>query len=213
VPGRWAYNILYRVGAARLSRGWDKGPGPEVVELAVSGRLSPALVTPPRVVDLGCGTGANVNYLAERGFEAVGVDFSTVAIERARANAEKKGLSDRTTFVVGDVTAERIDGVEGPFGIAIVYNTLQDLLGEDRVAVASLVRALTVPGSLVVLWCWYGEPSELPLFTFNGPSRLMPFVVSSKDVDELFGRHFSIERLPDPRPETGKACFLMRRER
>jgi len=41
----------------------------------------------------------------------------------------------------------------------------------------------------------------------------MPFVVSPQDVDELFGEHFSIERLTDPRPETGKACFLMRRER
>jgi hypothetical protein len=37
-------------------------------------------------------------------------------------------------------------------------------------------------------------------------------VVSPKDVDELFGRHFSIERLPKPEQRTGKACFLMTRE-
>jgi SAM-dependent methyltransferase len=203
--------VLYRIGAARLSRGWDKGPGPEVVELVESGRISPRVVSPARVVDLGCGTGANVHYLAERGFEAVGVDFSAVAIQRARESAEQRGIGDRTGFVVGDVTAERIEGVDGPFGLALIYNTLQDLLGKDRRALAALVETLTVPGSLVVLWCWYGSPSDLPLFTFNGPSRLMPFVVSPNDVDDLFGEHFSIERLPKPEPKTGKACFVMKR--
>jgi SAM-dependent methyltransferase len=203
--------VLYRVGAARLSRGWDKGPAPEIVELAESGRISPGAVSPARVVDLGCGTGANVLYLAERGFEAVGVDFSGVAIQRGRRAAGQRGLADRTKLVVGDVTANPIDGVVGPFGLVIIYNTLQDLLGDDRRALASQVETLTIPGSLVVLWCWYGSPSDLPLFTFNGPSRLLPFVVAPNEVEELFGALFYIERLPKPEPNTGKACFLMSR--
>jgi hypothetical protein len=40
MPGRWAYNLLYRVGAVRLERGWDKGAGPELVDLVSSGRIT-----------------------------------------------------------------------------------------------------------------------------------------------------------------------------
>jgi SAM-dependent methyltransferase len=211
MPGRWVYNILYRVGAASLQRGWDKGPGPELVELAGSGRIAPDRVTTPRAVDLGCGSGANVLFLADRGFDAVGVDFSSVAIKRARRAAEKRGLADRAHFAVGDVTAPRIEGVEGAFGLVVVYNTLQDLLGEDRRALALLIQALTVPGSLFLLWCYHGQISALPRFTFNGPSRVFPFVVEPGEEKDLFGEHFAIERLPHPVPESGKACFLMTR--
>jgi SAM-dependent methyltransferase len=210
MPGRWAYNILYRVGASRLQRGWDKGAGPELIELVDSGRIAPR-GGPGRAVDLGCGTGGNVLFLAERGWEAFGVDFSAAAISRARRAAASRGLADRARFLVGDVTAPRLDGVEGPFDLVAVYNTLQDLLGSDRLALAALVRNLTEPGSMLLLWCYYEARSELPRFTFNGPSRMFPFVVEPGEERELFGEDFSIERLPRPGPESGKACFLMTR--
>lgn len=44
-------------------------------------------IAPCRAVDLGCGTGVNAVWLAQQGFDVVGVDFSPVAIERARARA------------------------------------------------------------------------------------------------------------------------------
>jgi SAM-dependent methyltransferase len=163
-------------------------------------------------VDLGCGTGANVLFLAERGWNALGVDFSAVAISKARRNAASTGVADRAAFVVGDVTAPELPGVDGPFDLVVVYNTLQDLLGEERRALATLVvRGSTVPGSLFLLWCYYQPVSELPSFSFNGPSRRFPFVVEPGEEDELFGEAFAIERLPAPAPESGKACFLMTR--
>jgi SAM-dependent methyltransferase len=212
MPGRWAYNILYRLGAARLQRGWDKGAGPELVELVESGRITPPdRPGPPRAVDLGCGTGANVLFLAERGWDAVGVDFSSAAISRARQAAAALGLADQARFLVGDVSAPRLDGVEGPFDLVAVYNTLQDLLGPDRKGLAALVRNLTEPGSFALVWCYYESLSDLPRFTFNGPSRMFPFVVEPGEEENLFGENFAIERLPRPSPESGKACFLMTR--
>lgn len=210
MPGRWAYNLLYRVGAARLQRGWDKGPGPELVELVESGRIAPP-ADGGRAIDLGCGTGANILFLAERGWTGVGVDFSSVAISRASRDAADRGLAPRATFLVGDVTADRLEGADGPFDLVIVYNTLQDLLGEDRPALASLVRSLTEPGSHFLLWCYYQPISTLPAFSFNGPSRRFPFVVEPGEETALFGEDFTIERLPLPPPETRKACFLMTR--
>lgn len=44
---------------------------------------------------MGCGTGTNVVWLVRQGFSAIGVDVSSVAIERARASAAGTGLDCR----------------------------------------------------------------------------------------------------------------------
>ena len=60
---------------------WDTGvPAPALVELIGAGRLPLG-----RALDIGCGTGTNVRYLAGRGYDVVGVDISGAAIERARS--------------------------------------------------------------------------------------------------------------------------------
>lgn len=45
-----------------------------------------------RALDVACGTGRNALRLAEAGFEVHAVDISEVAIERARAEATRRGL-------------------------------------------------------------------------------------------------------------------------
>ncbi|HVC86538.1 MAG TPA: class I SAM-dependent methyltransferase [Gaiellaceae bacterium] len=47
---------------------------------------------PGRALDLACGEGRNAVWLAERGWEVVGVDFSDVALEKARALAAARGV-------------------------------------------------------------------------------------------------------------------------
>jgi len=41
-------------------------------------------LAPARAIDLACGEGRNAVWLAERGWRVTGVDFSSVAIEKAR---------------------------------------------------------------------------------------------------------------------------------
>ncbi len=75
-----------------------------------------------KVADLGCGNGilaiGSVLYGASR---AIGVDIDPEAIEVARDNARALGVSDRTEFVVMDVSdfEERVDVViqNPPFGV------------------------------------------------------------------------------------------------
>jgi SAM-dependent methyltransferase len=52
------------------------------------------------VLDIGCGTGENLLYLAERGFVAMGIDGAPTAIEKARAKAKRRGLNAQ--FEVAD---------------------------------------------------------------------------------------------------------------
>jgi 2-polyprenyl-3-methyl-5-hydroxy-6-metoxy-1,4-benzoquinol methylase len=47
---------------------------------------------PGRALDLACGEGRNAVWLAERGWEVVGIDFSDVALEKARALADARSV-------------------------------------------------------------------------------------------------------------------------
>ncbi len=59
---------------------WDTGtPDPMLVEL-----LESHAVAPGRALEVGCGTGTNAIYLAQHGFEVVGIDVSPLAVDKAR---------------------------------------------------------------------------------------------------------------------------------
>jgi SAM-dependent methyltransferase len=58
---------------------------------------------PGRVLDLAAGEGRNAIWLAEQGWQATAVDYSEVAIDKARALAAARGVEIETA--VEDVTA------------------------------------------------------------------------------------------------------------
>jgi precorrin-6B methylase 2 len=55
------------------------------------------------VVDLGSGDGRNVIAAARRGARALGVEYNPDLVELSRRHAEEAGVSDRATFVQGDM--------------------------------------------------------------------------------------------------------------
>jgi ubiquinone/menaquinone biosynthesis C-methylase UbiE len=56
-----------------------------------------------RGIEMGCGKGRNVIWLARKGFEMSGFDFSPSAIAEARRRVQEAGV-DKTQFVVADAT-------------------------------------------------------------------------------------------------------------
>src|SRR5262245_26111012 len=60
---------------------WDSGvPEPMLIQVAESGALPVG-----RALDVGCGTGSNAIWLAQHGYEVLGLDVAPLAIEKARA--------------------------------------------------------------------------------------------------------------------------------
>jgi len=83
---------------------WDTGMAdPMLVEIVES-----HVVAPGRTLEVGCGTGSNAIYLAQHGFDVVGIDISPLAIEKARDNAH-----GRCRFETVDFLSEATPG--GPF--------------------------------------------------------------------------------------------------
>jgi SAM-dependent methyltransferase len=67
---------------------WESGrPSSELARV-----LEEEKITPCRVFELGCGSGVNAVWMAQRGFDVTAVDFSELAINRARLRAAEAGV-------------------------------------------------------------------------------------------------------------------------
>ena len=77
---------------------WSGRPNPPLVDHATG--LSPGVA-----LDVGCGEGADVVWLAERGWRVTGADLSVVALEKARKHADEAGVAERTEWVHVDLLA------------------------------------------------------------------------------------------------------------
>jgi len=113
------FENAYKGEAAELGLGtrppWSIGePQPELAALIEQGKFH------GDVLDVGCGEAAVSLHLAERGFTTVGLDLSSTAIELAKAEAAKRGLTN-ATFDVADISA--FTGYDGRF-LTIVDSTL-----------------------------------------------------------------------------------------
>src|SRR5271157_880928 len=76
---------------------------------------------PKTSLELGCGLGRFSRYMAEQGIKATGVDFSSVAIEKAKkrvANDKRK-----PTFVMGDVT--NLEMINQQFDYLLIFSRLR----------------------------------------------------------------------------------------
>ncbi|MEM7582475.1 MAG: class I SAM-dependent methyltransferase [Acidobacteriota bacterium] len=69
---------------------WESPHPPLELAAALAGGLIPAA---SKVLDLGCGAGAEAVFLAQHGCEAIGVDASAAAIDLARQQATRAGAS------------------------------------------------------------------------------------------------------------------------
>lgn len=71
---------------------WSAGPNQFVEEVCRN-------LAPGRAIDLAAGEGRNAIWLAEQGWEATAVDFSGVAIDKARRIAERRNVGIATEVV------------------------------------------------------------------------------------------------------------------
>jgi len=209
--GRRAYDLMYRFGAP-----WEGADRVELRELVADGRCAPETLRRPgaavaRAIDLGCGAGGVSLELAQAGFAVTGVDFSSVALAKARAAADRVGLGpDRVTFLAGDLTAGHVPGVEGPFDLLVDYGTLDDLPDPGRRAMARYVTGLARPGSRFFLFAFSARPEDLPRMSFGGPSKAFPGLVPG-EVEDLFEPAFRIEVIQAPTRTSHIATYLLER--
>lgn len=143
------------------------------------------------VLDLACGHGTLANCLAARGCQVTGLDFSTVLLDRARADAAAAGVS--AEYVAGDMRnipwTDRFDRV---INWSTAFGYFDD--AANRAVLEGIVRALRPGGRLAM------DLDNLTKFlTSYCPSRIMAvrengdMLVDRYNLDALTGR-FEAER-------------------
>ena len=100
---------------------------------------------PGRALDLACGEGQNAIWLASLGWDVTGVDFSEVAIEKARARAERDGM--RVEFACADLLEYQPD----PAAFGLVLLLYLHIPAPGRRQVLEKVSAALAPGGTFVL--------------------------------------------------------------
>ncbi len=97
-----------------------------------------------RVIEVGCGAGRVLGYLAQLGREVFGVDLSPAMVEYCRR------VYPQAVVVTGDVSALGLV-VEGPFDVIFAANNLLDVFDDrERRSVLAGFRALLAPDGLLI---------------------------------------------------------------
>ena len=96
------FESAYRGESQQFGEGvrppWSIGkPQPELAALIEQGKFH------GDVLDVGCGEAAISLHLAEQGYTTVGLDLSPTAVDLARREAEKRGLTN-VSFAVADIS-------------------------------------------------------------------------------------------------------------
>lgn len=184
---KWLYEIIYRF--VRVD--WIFGSSSEIekiVGLAIDGRIEPGAA-----ITLGCGVGRETIYLAKKGFDVIGLDFSPTAIRQARRRAKAEGIE--VPFVVDDLTNLRHVG--GTFDLVTDFGALNDMNQEARDQYMENVLPLTHPGSRYLMFCF---------------DKMLPL----DEVNRRFSEHFRIEELerrPGSRFPGSFVVYLMTRKK
>lgn len=88
-----------------LNQAWGKYPSEDLIRFIARNFYGAPNRKQVRVLELGCGPGANLWYLAREGFSFVGIDGSATAITQAsqRLDDESPGWREHSELHVGDV--------------------------------------------------------------------------------------------------------------
>lgn len=129
-------------------------------------------VEPGTALDLACGEGADALWLAEQGWTVTGVDFAPTAIERAASEADRRGLAERTSFVVADLDTWEPDDVFD-LVLSAFFHSRQP--GHRIELLRRASRWVAPGGSLVVVGHltpppWSGLAKD-PVHRFAGPDE------------------------------------------
>ncbi|UCH80489.1 MAG: class I SAM-dependent methyltransferase [Nitrospiraceae bacterium] len=169
---------------------WNMKDPPGILrEIVTRGRVKPC-----KAVELGCGAGNYVVYLAQNGFDTTGIDISETAVGMARKLASEKGLD--CNFITADIRGDMTE-LADTFDFAYDWEVMHHIFPEDRQAYISNVYTLLKPEGVYLSVCF---SEESPQFGGKGKYRTTPletvlYFSSEAEMEKLFKPLFEIQVL------------------
>ncbi len=156
---------------------WSAGPNRFVAE--VCGDLPPA-----RMIDVAAGEGRNALWFAEKGWAATAVDYSQVALDKAKAAAERRGVELETQVV------DLNEFVPEPGGFELVVVAYLHLPPDQLDPILSRAGEAVAPGGVFFL---IGHDVTNLADGYGGPQN-EAVLTSPTSVVAAIGDGFEIER-------------------
>jgi methyl halide transferase len=180
---------------------WDSGrPSKELIRV-----LAEESIKPGRTAELGCGTGTNSIYLASRGFDVTGFDFSPAALEVARRKAAEANASVR--FDQADLCHFTLD--VPPFDFVFDRGCYHAARRIDQPGFIKTLKRLTRPGTRFLLLTGNANEKGPP-----GPPTMTAAELCS-ELEPLFEiqllREFRFEVPAPPEGFLAWSCLMTRR--
>lgn len=181
------------------SRGWGRYPPEDLVRF-MGRNFKNAKKNEVRVLEVGCGPGANVWFLHREGYAASGIDVSPAAIEQAKArltNENKDCASPPADLKVGNF--EALPWPDNHFDVVIdIFALYANTTVVIRTALSEIARVLK-PGGLFYSKQWgtsctgYGTGRQIEPGTFDdiasGPCAQMgvSHFFTREEIHDMFG--------------------------
>lgn len=184
------------------SQDWGKYPSESLIQF-IARNFYKAKRDEIRILEVGCGTGANLWYISREGFQAYGVDGSAVAISCAKERIIREGLNANLQIV--DIIHLPF---ENDFFDAIVDNecVYSNNFENTRLIFQEISRVLKPGGKFysrtfsdeMFIGTDSTEIAELEYADItSGPLKGKGFVrLSSKEtINTLYGKYFKIQSI------------------
>lgn len=163
-------------------------------------------LAPGTALDLGCGEGGDVFWLAQHGWQATGIDISDVAVERAKARAAELGLEpEQASFVAADLndweSSERFD--------LVVSSFLQSPVELERERILAEALKRVKPGGRLIALSHAGLPEWVEIdpdfHKFPDPEDEIQFLVPEGSSDKVIFAGVVQRELTGPEGQVGTA--------
>ncbi len=155
-----------------------------------SGNPNPHLITdtaglePGRALDVGAGEGADAVWLAEQGWSVTALDISTVALDRGRREAERRGVAERIEWTHLDILASPLP--DGPFDLVALH--FMHFGPADRTPLFERCIDAVAPGGMLQIVAHH--PSDLET-TVRRP-KVPEFFYTADDVAALLDDDWTV---------------------
>lgn len=142
-----------------------------------------------RALDIGCGAGRHVIYLASEGFETYGTDFSQPGVTHTQEWLEREGL----TANVQKMDMTELPYEDGYFDLIVAYNVIYHTNFAGMQDLVKKIRSKIRPGGYLFItlkgtkeWT-FGKGVEIEPNTYEAPGKGVPIHYSTEDeIDTLF---------------------------
>lgn len=152
-----------------------------------------------KILDLGCGTGRNANYLAEKGNQVVGVDIAANALKIGEERAQKLGLESAVKYLCQSIGAE-LPFADNDFDLILDITSSNSLNDFERGIYLKECQRVLRPGGFMILraLCKDGDQNVKKLLELSPGKEVDTYFLKELGLTERVFSEIDLRKLYEP---------------